>query len=356
MQTFSNSIRWWFEAMDNARRRQGAALDRAGLGPMETPSHVVLQRPGAQLRYYGGRAATDRLALIVPAPIKRHYIWDVSPEHSVVQQLLNEGMHTYLVEWTEADNDFGLEEYVHELLAECVNTVHSLHPGGRIFLLSHSLGGVFATIYATLAPERIAGVVLLEAPLHFGRDAGSFAPLVRLSPQAERITRHFSKVPGSVLNLASMLASPTTFGVERYADLVASLGSTGAMRMHMLVERWTLDEAPMSSRLFEQVVEQLYRHDLLMRGKLEVAGRRIGPRQFVSPVLAVFDPRSLVIPPASIIAFHDAAASREKRLLAYHGDKGVGLAHVGVLVGDNAHRHLWPEILSWITEMEALPH
>lgn len=358
MQTLSTGIRWWFEAMDRARRQRGTTMDSMGYGPIESPFRTVLSAPGMRLRHYGG-SPSGPIALIVPAPIKRHYIWDLAPECSVVRHALHSGLQVYLIEWTQPDseeNHFGLDQYADALIDQCVNAIRTEHGVNSISLLSHSLGGVFAAIYAALWPERISSLVLVEVPLHFARASGSFGPLVAFGPAADKVTQFFGPVPGSILNLASMVASPATFGAERYADLVASLGSSKFLRNHFLVERWTLDEAPMSAALFEQVVEQLYREDRFMQGSLEVGGRRVGPRNVVSPLLSVYDPRSLIIPPQSIIAFQEAVASPIKRLLAYKGDTGVALAHVGALVGENAHRLIWPEIFSWIKETGGSRH
>jgi polyhydroxyalkanoate synthase len=60
---------------------------------------------------------------------------------------------------------------------------------------------------------------------------------------------------------------------------------------------------------------------------------------------------SRVIPPGSVLPFHDAAASARKRILRYHGDRGVALQHVGALVGPSAHRELWPDIVAWTAEL-----
>ena len=358
MQTFSSGIQWWFESLDRTRKQRGVAMDKMGYGPKDSAFKTVLSVPGMRLRFYGGTADSQNIALIVPAPIKRHYIWDLAREHSVVQRALHAGMQVYLVEWTDPDpeNHLGLEDYAYRMLDVCVKSIRTVRRSGELFLLSHSLGGVFTAIYAALRPEQVAGLVLIEAPLHFAQASGSFTPLVVFGPRAANVTRAFERVPGSVLSFVSLAASPATFGMERYADFFASLDSSKNIRSHLQVERWTLDEAPMSNRLFEQVVEQLYREDSFMRGVLTIAGERIGPQQVLSPLLAVYDPHSVIIPPDSIIAFHDAAASREKRLLTYQGDTGVALAHVGALIGENAHRQLWPDILSWISDVGARRH
>lgn len=354
MQALSVGMRWWFESLDHARRERGAVMDRLGHGPQESPFQTVLSAPGMRLRHYGRRNmdGDDRhIALIVPAPIKRHYIWDLAPQCSVVQRLVERGMQVYLIEWTNPDGEetrFGLQEYGYAMIEECVDAIEAFHPAGKLFLLGHSLGGVLAAIYAALRPPRVAALVLIEAPLHFAGASGSFGPLVAFGPPARSVTSVFKRVPGSVLSLVSTMASPATFSIERYADLIASLGSREYLNLHLLVVRWTMDEAPMAGPLFEQVVERLYREDAFMRGTLTIAGRPLGPMNLVSPLLSVYDPHSVVIPPESVIAFHRATGGTMKRLLPYEGDTGVALAHVGALVGDNAHRLLWPQIFDWM--------
>lgn len=369
MQTLSSGIRWWFENLDSARRRRGAVMDRIGCGPVESACETVLELPGMRLRRYtvgpqlrhGRRSphTAPNVALIVPAPIKRHYIWDIAPGRSVVLHALQSGMEVYLIEWTDPAPDqpsLGLEDYANRLIEHCMRAIRAAHASPNVFLFSHSLGGIFAAIYAALRPEQVQGLVLVEVPLHFAEASGAFGPIVAFGPPAAALTRMFGCIPGSVLSLSSAMASPATFGMERYVDFFASLDSPAHLRCHLTVERWTLDEAPMSGQLFEQVVQQFYRENRFMRHALQVGGREIGPRDVVAPLLAVYDPRSVVIPPESVIAFHDAAASRSKRLLVYDGDTGVALAHVGALVGENAHRLLWPEVFSWVEKTSALKH
>lgn len=352
MYASTNAIRWWYESLDRLRRQRGSTLDRLGLGPEEAPYQTVLTHANLRLRYYGGNPSQP-VALIVPAPIKRHYIWDLSPTRSVVRAALARGMQVYLIEWIDpstADAGLGLEQYSYAMIDQCVDIIASGASTARppIYLFGHSLGGVFTAIYSALRPERIAGLVTVEAPLHFANASGSFLPLLAFGPRAASITQWFDTVPGSMLSQVSTVASPTSFQAERFVDLVNSIGSTEALQGHWKVQRWTLDEAPMARRLFEQLVEQLYREDRFMQGRLHMGGKDVGPSNIMAPFLAVYDPRSLIIPPSSIIDFHRATASIEKRLLAYHGDTGIALAHVGALVGRNAHAKLWPEIFDWI--------
>jgi hypothetical protein len=36
------------------------------------------------------------------------------------------------------------------------------------------------------------------------------------------------------------------------------------------------------------------------------------------------------------------------RIIEYKGEIGVGLQHLGILVGRQAHARVWPEIIAWL--------
>jgi polyhydroxyalkanoate synthase len=342
------------EQMDRMRRVHGMWLDLAGFAPKETAFRILHTEPGIRLRCYGDLARDAPALLIVPAPIKRAYIWDLAPAVSVVRHCLAEGMRVYMVEWTLPDgtvNRFGLTEYADRLLAACVDAIEFDCGRGQVILAGHSLGGTLAAIFSCLHPERIRALVLLEAPLHFGGSAGKFAPLVGAVSDATFIGEAFGNVPGSFLNLMSVAAAPSEFHLQRCMDFSLSVQDRATFESYMRVERWMHDEFPLPGKLFTEVVEQLYREDRLMQGALDIAGRRVGPRDLDVPLLNVVDPRSGVIPPQSILPFHRAASGSPKKVLYYGGDVGVAIQHVGVLAGANAHRRLWPEIFGWLKQI-----
>jgi polyhydroxyalkanoate synthase len=62
-------------ASDCFRRSVGLALDQMHLGPLETAWDAVLSEPGFALRHYGAAEPHAPPVLLVPAPIKRPYIF-----------------------------------------------------------------------------------------------------------------------------------------------------------------------------------------------------------------------------------------------------------------------------------------
>lgn len=84
--------------MDRSRQARGKLYERAGYGPVETPFTVLHSEPGLNLRHYGSPEAHGPAVLLVPAPIKRAYIWDLAPGTSTVRLWLEQGYRVYLAE------------------------------------------------------------------------------------------------------------------------------------------------------------------------------------------------------------------------------------------------------------------
>jgi polyhydroxyalkanoate synthase subunit PhaC len=343
-----------FRQADRIRRLQGRMLDGLGLGPVQTPSQVVLAQAGVRLRSYRAPHRTGPPVLVVAAPVKRAYIWDLAPGQSAIRRFLDHGMPVYLAEWTlpgSAEHDLDLAQYADRLLAACLEAVQEATDQTEVVLAGHSLGGTLAAIFAALHPNRVRGLVLIEAPLAFGTGAGAFAPLVAAAPHSSWLRAILGDVPGSFLDVASVVAAPDTFVWARQADLLASGTDPEALATHLRVTRWALDEFPFPGRLFEDVIERLYRQDAFTRGRLTVGGRRVGPDKLTMPMLQVLNPYSRVVPLTSVLPVHEAAPTRNKPLLSYSGERGVALQHVGPLVGRRAHQELWPRILAWIAAL-----
>lgn len=329
----------WFEQLDAVRRMQGALLDASGFHPVETSYRIVHSEPGIALRRYGGDAGSGPPVLIVPAPIKRPYIWDMAPDISVVRRCLDAGMRVFLADWKPAPRDFGLADYAERLILACLSAAD----GEPAFLLGHSLGGCLAAIFSALHAERVRGLVLLVAPLSFGPDATAFRRMLAGLDDDEIP----ESLPGSFLGMVSFNAAPTAFGWERWMDGAWSLADAGDARRHMQVERWALDEFALPRRFIADLA-RLVRENRFANGALEIGGRRAGPARVTSPLLVVIDPHCVFVPPQTVLPFFEATATRDRILVPYERDTGVALHHVGPLVSRRAHESLWPQIIRWM--------
>jgi len=340
-----DACRATFGMTDLLRRAQGQTFEAFGLGPQECPYEVVASGAFWRHRDYGKSSAQS--VLIVAAPIKRAYIWDLVPSSSVIRYILHQGFHVHLLEWLPAETttEYGLAEYA-KSISECVARISSRRASAKTFLMGHSLGGTLAAIFAASEPDSIRGLVLLSTPLCFKPESSRFRDaLVSLVPTG---LLNAAPCPGSLLSHVSALASPDTFIWSRMADAAASIADFHAREIHGRVERWTLDEAALPGELVRQLIEWLYRENRFCEGNLKISNKRIGPVTLSSSTLAVVNVADDVAPSVSVKPFIDAMPTRDVRILEVPGERGVCLQHLGILIGRDARAVVWPQVISWM--------
>jgi polyhydroxyalkanoate synthase subunit PhaC len=345
-----------FQIADAVRRTQATALEAFGLGVEEYAFGVISSGPHWRLRAYGGREDGPVL-LIVAAPIKRPYIWDITPSVSAVRYCLQQGTRVYLLEWTPPASDngkAGLDEYVGQAITACVTKVTDKGRAVRPFLMGHSLGGTLAAIFCALEPHSAQGLVLLGAPLCFDQGSSRFRDgLVAMAPST---LPEDGAVAGSLLSQVSVAASPHEFLWSRWIDAAFSLGNPSAMDMHARVERWALDEVALPSRLVNQLLGWLYREDRFCRGTLSICGKSVGPSDLQVPTLAIVNTADEIGPLASVTPFIEKMSIEDTEIIEFPGEVGVGLQHLGILTGRRVYSQVWPKIMLWLSRTLRRPH
>jgi polyhydroxyalkanoate synthase subunit PhaC len=336
-----------FAMMDRLRRAQGNALDALGLGPRECAFRLISSGPHWRLRAYGGPAAAPSV-IMVPAPIKRPYIWDLTPSVSAVRYCLDHGFRVYMLEWMppEVDGHADLNGYAGHAIGACVATALEHANGAVPFLMGHSLGGTLAAIYCALEPQSAKGLVLLGAPLCFEEASSGFRDAIVSMVPTDLSEKDV--VAGSLLSQVSAAASPHAFLWSRWMDAALSLSDLDAMEMHARIERWTLDEVALSGKLVSEVVRWLYRENRFYRGTLPILARTVGPASMRVPTLAIVNTADEVAPLASVVPFINKMPLKDTRIIEYSGEAGVGLQHLSILTGRQAYARIWPEIIAWL--------
>lgn len=340
-----------WEKTDQIRRWCGWSMDALGFGPIESPYKIAWAGPVLTLRDYGPEETSGPVLLIIPAPIKRGYLWDMAPGVSVVEKCLRKNLRVFMAYWeapSPHEQGLGLANYASAMLTDCLEAIAAATSQRRVFLAGHSLGGTLAAIFTARHPERVQGLLLLESPLHFDPATGALEQLATLSPTVRPSAAIQGNVAGSFLDLASYIASPQAFVWEPWLDRLLSAADPATLLSHLRVLRWTLDELPMPARLFEEIVEWLYRQDRFYRGQLLLDHRRVSPASIQAPILCVLDEQSPIISAAATRVFLKQTHSPCVRILPRPYEVGVAVQHVGVFVGKTSHQTLWPQILRWI--------
>ncbi|RTL98717.1 alpha/beta hydrolase [Ancylobacter aquaticus] len=338
-------------AQENWRQTQAGTLDLLGYGVAEHPYEIAAEAPLLRLRHYRQSAApvaapAGPAVLMIPAPIKRPYVWDLTAELSVVRFCLDRGMDVFLAAWrppVEGGAPHGLEDYARAIIDAAREVAGR---SGRVpVVLGHSLGGTLAALAAALEPALFRGLVLLAAPVSFAPGSSAFRDSV--AAQDARAGED-GILPGGLLAQSCALLAPGTFVWNRWLDGALSLTDPAALDLHLRITRWALDEVPLAGRLVHEMVDWLYREDRFSQGRLELGGRLLGPEALRLPALAAVNAADEIGPRAAVAPFFARMAEGSTEIIEHPTEIGVGLQHLAILAGRQAHRQVWPRIADWI--------
>lgn len=340
-----------FQMVDTLRRHCGAWLDALGLGPQEACYRIIAEQPGMRLRAYqdplGEASPQTPAVLILPAPFKRSYIWDLRPDVSVVRRCQESGLQVFLVEWRDpgAGEDFGLAHYAEAFPRAATEAIFTAAAPQSLTVAGHSLGGTFAAIFAALHSDWVQDLWLIDAPLVFAAEAGDrLAAALRWIDLDWVAAVEAGPVPGSLISALAAATLPDEFLLGRGVDLLASSWDADRRRLHAQVLRWTLDELPLTARLFSEVAKQLYTEDRFRKGSLSIGNRQLGLGDLRTGVAAVVNLASNVVPVSSLMEGLRLTRAPSIRRIDYEPDLGCALQHVGPLVAPRAHAEIWPEL------------
>lgn len=329
-----------------------AAVDtRVGVTP-----HDVVLRAGSLslLRYRRATPATQaRPLLFCYALINRPFILDLQPGKSVVQRYLDEGFDVYMIDWgvpTHADRGLTLEHYVSGLLGDVVAWVLRQHRCQSLHLLGYCMGGTLSALHAALEPRSVETLTLLAAPIEFsGRESLLNVWANRRYFDVDAFVDAHGNCPGWFLQLCFLYTKPIQNLIEKNIAFLEQLDDPRFVSNFFAMERWVNDNIPVAGETFREFVKKLYQEDELVRGRLELGGRRVDLGRIDCPLLLLTANNDHLVAPASTLAIRDHVASRNVHEIA------IDAGHVGLVVSGKAHKTLWPEAARWLAAQRASP-
>lgn len=246
-----------------------------------SPGQVIARHAEFELLCY--QPLTDRVhntpLLIVPPPINRFYLLDLTPDTSLIRHALQQGLQVYLISWRNPNPshcNWGLGRYVsasQRALSECLQ--HSASP--QATLTGVCSGGLIAALLcawqqAAGRPSQLNALSLLVTPL----DTRLQTDLMRLSGPATRQRLRQRVWRDGYLDARS---SGALFGWMRPEQLVWIPAVTryglGRELKDCPVSTWGHDHTRLPAQLVEDLLDLFNRDPLGQPGSLQVNGEAI---------------------------------------------------------------------------------
>ena len=105
---------------------------------------------------------------------------------------------------------------------------------------------------------------------------------------------------------------------------------------------WVTDLIPMSGAVYRQLIQELYRENRLIEGKMVLRGERVDLSRIRANLLNVIALADHISPPCQSESIMTKVSSKDQHLLKVKG------GHIGMMAGSGAQKFTWPHIEEWL--------
>ena len=299
-----------------------------------------------------GVAADQRIrtpVLICYALVNRPSMMDLQQDRSLIRGLLQRGVDVYLIDWgypDGADRYLGLEDYVQGYLANCVDFLRQSMGHEQINLLGVCQGGTLSLCYTALHRERVRNLIAMVTPVDFRTPENVLTKWVE-HMDLDALVATTGNVSGDLLNAAFLALMPFRLMSQKYVDVLDQANNPKALENFMRMEKWIFDSPDQAGEMFRQFVSLFYKENRLVKGTLELGGRRVDLKNVNMPVLNIYATQDHVVPPSASEPLERLVGARDYSSYAFPG------GHIGIYVSGAAQREVPQRIANWLRERDS---
>lgn len=300
-------------------------------------------------RYDREQAATYKTpVIIVYALVNTYKMLDLQPDRSYIKNLLGAGLDVYLIDWgfpTRSDRFLTLDDYINGYINNCVDFIRNKHQVQSVNMLSICQGGTMSVIYASLHPEKVKNLVTHVTPVDFSGNDGLLFRWSKDMDFDKLVDANHGLVPGEFLNQGFDMLKPM-MKVQKQQALTNSLDDKDKLLNFLRMEKWISESPDQAGECFRQFMTDMYQKNKLVKGDLEVGGKKVNLKNLTSPLLNIYATEDHLVPPAASIPLNDLVGSKDKELYSFKG------GHIGVFVGGKSQKELAPAVTKWLKERD----
>ncbi|KRQ92887.1 poly(3-hydroxyalkanoate) synthetase [Bradyrhizobium valentinum] len=291
------------------------------------------------------RGNSKQQPVLVCAPYALHgaLVADFAPGHSLVEALQRDGMNRiYVPDWCSATADMrnlSIDNYLAEL------NVAIDEIGAPVDLVGLCQGGWLSLVYAARFPGKVRRLVLAGAPVDISTPSELSKMVAALPRQAfEQMVRQGEGIVSGEHMLRFWNIPFNQHDVEATLQRNLGEGSDEACVLLDRFERWDRATLDLPGTYYLEVTEQVFRQNLIARGRFVALGRRIDLGEVRVPVFLLAGDDDIVVPRDQAFATAALLGTPPARLERACEPCG----HLSLFMGRKVLSHSWRRIARWL--------
>ncbi len=313
-----------------------------------TPNQEVYEDSAVILRRFDQGRSGEPILIVPPQAGHHSSIADYAPGHSLVQTCLE---HTtsplYAIEWktcTPARRNESIDDLVRQLMV-CVQKLRE-----PVILIGLCQGGWLSTIYTALFGRDVRALVLAAAPIDFAAGGGKIQELVGQVPMQSyeaMVGCSGGMMPGDLMLMGWKLMNPYDRFVRDYLNIWLHVRDDAYLARTRKFQEWYEYTQDISGRWYLEAVEELFKENGLIRGRLKVLGELVDLGAISCPLALLAGEKDdiTLVPQVHNLARY-ASTPEDRIFRAVIPEAG----HISVFMGSRALRHEWPQALAFVLD------
>ena len=206
------------------------------------------------------------------------------------------------------------------------------------------MGGLLSILYGGVLHEDspMKNLVTIACPVDFD-GMGLFKQWTdKRWFDVDRIVDTLGNIPPEMMYRSFELLRPADRLVS-YVRLWDNLWNDLYVKQYRLMNKWTSDQIPFPGEAFRQTTKELSWENKLIKGELELGGKKVDPKLITCPILNVSAQHDHIAPREATKDVVNIVGSEDKEDVLLKG------GHVSLVAGPNAVMRLWPKVNEWLS-------
>jgi class III poly(R)-hydroxyalkanoic acid synthase PhaC subunit len=299
-----------------------------------TPREIIWKKNKSTLYYHPAKDKRYEIPIfLVYSLLNKSYILDIGEGSSVVGGLTGRGYDVYFLDWGSPgyeDRVITLDNYIIDYLENAVKRALR-HSGAKgISMVGYCLGGTISAIFTSITKLPIRNLVLATVPIDFSVGIVPHKWLKGLQKGAmdfNRFSDVYGVIPSEYMYLMFRGLSPVY--ISPWVNLITRAHDPEYVEKWRRMDKWTKDTASFAGAAFKQLFNDFYKDNKLLKGELEIGGRKVDLKNIECPTFVFSTSRDTLVLEQQSVPIMNMISSEDKTYQVFEGGH-VSLALTGM--------------------------